>query len=160
GCVSDLSALAPVPVPSVQDPISAIFGILGMFGGLGGGSLPAPPDPAAVQAAVAGCIGEVLGLLPDPAALATALTAAFGDLVPGPVASVIELLLGETGGLPDAQHLLDLVTALTTATGGPTAILHELTSLLETVLPAPLADLLALPLSIVDQIFTTIGLAP
>ena len=156
-CVSDLTALAPVPTPDAGDPMGSIFDLLGMFGNLGG-SPPAAPDPAAVQAAVAGCVGEVLGLLPDPAALAAAITTSFGGDVPAPVATMVDLLLGEAGDLPDAQHLLDLVTALTSATGSPSAMLDDLTDALEGALPPQLAGLLALPLSIIDQVFATIGL--
>jgi hypothetical protein len=159
GCVSDLTALVPVPVPSAADPLGGLLGFLGVLGNLGGGAVPAAPDPAAVQAAVAGCVADVLGLLPDPTALAQALTASFGGSIPEPVAAILDLLLGEAGGLPDAQHLLDLVTALTSATGSPAAILHELTGVLEAALPPQLAGLVALPLSIVDQVFASIGLA-
>jgi hypothetical protein len=160
GCVSDLTALSPVPTPGAGDPIGAILGLFGMLGNLGGGGLPAtPPSPAAVQAAVTDCVTSVLGLLPDPGALAAALTDAFGGDLPGPMTSVVAVLMGEAGGLPDAQHLLDLVSALTSATGSPTAVLQELTGVLESVLPPQVAGLLALPLGIIDQVFATIGLA-
>ena len=158
GCVSDLTALLPVPAPSVGNPLGGVLGLLGMFGNLGG-SMPAMPDPAAVQDAVADCVESVLGLLPDPGALAGAITAAFGGSLPAPFGTVVDLLMGHIGGgLPDPQELLDLVTTLTSATGSPTAVLHQLTAVLEDVLPPQVAGLLALPLSIVDQVFAALGL--
>ncbi len=156
GCVEDLTALAPVATPDAADPLGFLSGLLGMLGG--GGSIPAAPDPAAVQAAVTGCVTNIMSVLPDPSGLASALTTSFGGALPAPVADLVAMLTGQIGGAPDAQHLLDLVTSLTSATGSPTAIVDQLTAALEGALPEPLAGLVALPLSIVDQVFASIGL--
>jgi hypothetical protein len=67
-------------------------------------------------------------------------------------------LTGGLPGAPDAGQLIDLVTNLTGATGSPADLVHQLTTALDGVIPTPIAGLISFPLSIVDQVFSTLGL--
>lgn len=154
-CVSDVTALSPVPAPALSgNPFGFLTALLGSFGAA---STPSLPDPTAVQAALTSCVADVLGVLPDPAALAAALTTAFPGDVPAPVADLIDQLHGGIPTTPDAGSLIDLVTNLVGATGSPAAILDQLTAALDGVVPTPIGQLIRFPLTIVDQIFSTLG---
>jgi hypothetical protein len=153
GCVSDLSALSPVGTPNPANPLGILTGLLGSLSGT-----PQMPSPAAVQAAITGCVSDVLAVLPDPTALASSLTTAFGGNLPGPVADLVHQLTGGLPAAPDATQLLDLVANLASATGSPADLVHQLTTKLDDLVPAPANGLLSFPLSIIDQVFSTLGL--
>ncbi|MDP1804801.1 MAG: hypothetical protein Q8K72_06535, partial [Acidimicrobiales bacterium] len=156
-CVSDVAALVPAPGPTMSG--SPLGFLTGLLGGLTAASTPSVPDPAAVQAAITSCVANVMGVLPDPTALASALTAAFGPSLSVPIADVIGQLTGSLPAAPDAGQLLDLVTALVGATGSPTELIGQLTGALDGVVPAPLDQLISLPLTVLHQLFTTVGRA-
>lgn len=157
-CVSDLKALAPAPAPTLSgNPLGFLSGLLGS---LSPGNTPSLPDPAAVQAVLTECVTNVLGVLPDPTALASALTTAFGPNIPAPIADLIAQLTGHLpAGAPDAGQLIDLVTNLVGASGSPAGLIDQLTGAIDNVVPAPLNELIGLPLGLVHDIFATIGLA-
>jgi hypothetical protein len=152
-CVADLTALSPVPAASLLNPLGPVTSLLGSLG-----AAPAGPDPAVVQATIAGCVAHVMSVLPDPAGLAAALTTAFAGNLPGPVAGLVAQLTGGLEATPDAGQLLDLVTNLTGATGSPAAVVDQLSGALAGVVPAPASGLLSFPFAVVDQIFSTLGL--
>ncbi len=156
-CVAKLAALAPVSVASAGDPISTLIALLTSLS-QGGPSVPTPPSAAKVQAAVTACITELLSVLPDPAELASAITTKFGGSLPGPVGDMVAILMGELGSLPDPQHMLDLIGALSAATGSPGSLFQDVVDAIDDILPPELSGLLALPLSIVHQVFAALGL--
>ncbi|MDQ2648418.1 MAG: hypothetical protein M3Z03_02555, partial [Actinomycetota bacterium] len=86
------------------------------------------------------------------------LTTAFGGNLPAPVAALVAQLTGGVPSAPDPGQLVDLVTGLIGATGSPSGVLDQLTAVLESVVPAPIAGLVSFPLAIVDQVFSTLGL--